>query len=255
MSLYCIFFGQKPIPACTPVVAFDNTCPILQVIWRGKSVRCTPRGIGPAAGVYHDFAEKKCQTRLTFQTLLGKVQQHLQQKRNELGLPQSAPAILVVDNVSSHGKDGLSRPGPSEHLWASPEHPGLYFMYGLPNLSHCCNPGDQAVNLSLRQCVRTSTKLRAVHHYLQVWSLSSFMFASFSLSQVLRGQLPPRSRLEFGEAAMKPLLVGWITTWLQHAKLADWVKSSWDVILGPVPDSGTAFFAGFHNLLSPFLHR
>jgi hypothetical protein len=178
--------GDKRQVTCTPICAMDNTCPLLQIIWRGKSLRCTPRGTPPVPGalqLYHDFAEKKCQTRHTWGNLLSRVQVYLMNKRIELGLPQTAPSLFIVDNVASHAKDGLIRTGPSEHLWASPEHPGLYFMFGLPNLSHCCNPGDQAINLSLRQTVRRATKLRAVHHYLQVPLLPSdhyFLFSFFS---------------------------------------------------------------------------
>jgi len=65
----------------------------------------------------------------------------------------------------------------------------LYLWFGLKNLSHMCNSGDQMVNFSLRNEGRRATKLRAVEHFLAIQ----------------RADVAP-SNLEMVELVMKPLL-------------------------------------------------
>ncbi len=80
------FYSQHALRAAAqvqPDAIF--TCPILQIICREKSLRCTPRGTPPAPGalqVYHDFAEKNVKQ---WGNLLSRVQVYLTNKRNELG--------------------------------------------------------------------------------------------------------------------------------------------------------------------------
>ena len=113
----------------------------------------------------------------------------------QLALPENYPLLLLVDNVSSHSKEGLLSIGASSHLWCHLDFTNLYLMFGLPNLSHLTNPGDQSVNLSLRALIRRASKMRVVAHTLEL----------------ARGQLPPGTRLEFSEAVVKPLLTLWVS--------------------------------------------
>jgi hypothetical protein len=151
----------------TPCTSRAGELVVLQLIWRGKTTLCLPhltdaaRERANALGIYNEFAEKKCQTSRTWGTLLDKVAAWAVRR---FQVPPGLPCLLVVDNVSSHSRDGLQKVGQSEQLFMDGTR-GLYVYFGLPGtffqsgfvpgpptgLSHCCNSGDQNVNSSLRQ--------------------------------------------------------------------------------------------------------
>ena len=122
------------------------------------------------------------------------------------------------------GDSGL-REAESPNLYGCLHHPGLYLYFGLPGLSHLCNPGDQVVNSSLRRVVRRHTKLRAMNHSLQVCNQIVSPLTPLPLSplQKIRGQIAAEDKLQLGEQIMKALVTRWVSLWLENEKLASWI--------------------------------
>ena len=121
----------------------------------------------PPAKVYFDHAPRKVQTGVTWRLLIDKIAEVMVTWRAANGLEPDQPCIIVCDNVASHDKDLLQRPGGAagvhcEHLWQCIPHPSLFFFYILPGLSHTLQSGDFHVNLSLRRLSRGAAKLRVV---------------------------------------------------------------------------------------------
>lgn len=96
-----------------------------------------------------------------------------------------------------------------------PTFSGMYWFYGLPNLSHVTNAGDQYVNLSLRASIRRATKLRMLE---------------FVLNRE-RGLVPADARLPHSQSVMKRLLPLWVSEWLTHGSIARVIRTSWENVL------------------------
>lgn len=248
--------SDKRMITGTPVCTRAGEVACMQVIWKGKTQATVPKmdGTTVAANLYHEWAERKCQTMATWANLLYKVQAWACKKKMDLLLPQNVPTLLQVDNVPSHGREGWERVGPSSNLYGSLAFPHLYLYFGIPNLSHLCNPGDQIVNLSLRKYVRQQTKLRTAHWVLDVCLSSTVPPLPFFCAQKLRNRRPTDARLPMGEPTMKPLLTTWVSQWLSRAALPreielrfllyflfakctrNLVAQSWTIVLAPLQD-------------------
>lgn len=119
---------------------------LMQLIWRGKTTASIPnipqhRQCFISPKIYHEVTPKKVQNHATFKRLLGRVSAIASDKRQALGLAPDHPAVLVLDNVSSHAKELMTVVSGFENLYAVTEEAGLFCYFGIPNLSHMCNPG------------------------------------------------------------------------------------------------------------------
>ncbi len=128
--------GDKRQITATPVTARTGEVVQLQLLWRGKSTLCHPRGQEPHAVIYHDHTEKKMQNTGSFVTLLKRTAAALVAHRQRHALHADTPAILVVDNVSSHNPTVMEEVGgihKSSRLYKARDCNQLYLFFGLPN--------------------------------------------------------------------------------------------------------------------------
>lgn len=106
--------GDKRQITVTPVVSASGTVPVMQVIWRGKTTRCMPSSSGAHPSIFQTHAEKKCQTRATWSSLLTRIQRYAVEQRN---VCDKGPVLLVCDNAPSHFlPDGMVQLGRHPHL-------------------------------------------------------------------------------------------------------------------------------------------
>lgn len=97
----------------TPIVALDGTCVLFQLIWRGTTTACHPRGpaIDSDPRLYHTHSVRKCQTRQTFLELLERIDRVVQP---ELCL---LPPFFQSSRVLKHSSACNLQVLPSFLLW------------------------------------------------------------------------------------------------------------------------------------------
>lgn len=101
----------------------------------------------------------------TFTTLMRKLAAQLVQVKNNKGVLENAPCIVVLDGAPAHNNDTMIRvDGKSKSLWQMQEFPWMYVMFTLPNRSHTLQSGDRHINLTLRETTRRMSKLRTLSH-------------------------------------------------------------------------------------------
>lgn len=158
---------EKRMVTGTPCTTPDGNLLLFQIIWRGISDRVHPKVPGLDPRIVHFHAPRKCQTAVTFGSLLQLIDQRLASTRRRLGMPvpkltggcsssipglqSSHPGIVVCDNAPSHLLSLTAVQGGqkySPHLYRFSD--SLYVYLTLKNRSHMLNSGDQFINRSIR---------------------------------------------------------------------------------------------------------
>ena len=215
--VYLMNQGEKRQGTATPIFDMNGDTLCLQVIFRGETTAChaktTKIGHLVHPAILQDHAKAKTQDAATWKRLMRDVHEKNQVKLKDLQLPETFPILMVADRAPAHltAADVEEVRGAEfcEDLVKLTDS-DVYVYKGRANRSHVSNAGDQLTNKSCRDAVRSGMKKRMLHHALAIRA----------------ARLPPGSPLDMSEAIINPLLLIWLSQWLNTAALKSWNKLS-----------------------------
>ncbi len=116
---------KRQVTGC-PITSRNGDIVLMQIIWKGVTEACHPKPselLCPVpANVVQQHSRSKFQTGETWAELLSKLADEVAVRRQRYRLGANAPAILTIDNVSSHSTSTLTRVRgvmSSPHLYCS----------------------------------------------------------------------------------------------------------------------------------------
>ena len=202
--VYLMNQGEKRHGTATPILDMNSDTLCLQVIFRGETTACHAKTTKIAHLVHPAILQDHAKA--TWKQLMRNVHEKNQVKLKDFQLPETFPILMVADRAPAHltAADVEEVRGAEfcEDLVKLTDS-DVYVYKGRANRIHARNARDQLTNKSCRDAVRSGMKKCMLHHALAIRA----------------GRVPPGSPLDLSEAIIEPLVLIWLSQWLNTAAL------------------------------------